>query len=159
MQKYSQSVEPGADGACHDRRSKWRMFAEQSNYKPVKMAELCQVSLRHLERQFKVEIGETPRNWLKRQRLKSALRLLPEAQSIKEVSYALGYCQLSQFCREFKLGFGLTPTAFKQMEKVEQDRLMAREIDGEAAAPALSIPEIGAVVAAPEGLPEPCAGS
>jgi AraC-like DNA-binding protein len=107
------------------------LFAEQSNYRPLKMAELCQISLRHLERQFKTEIGVTPRNWLKKERLRSALRMLPEARSVKEVSYTLGYCQLSQFCREFKIGFGLTPSAFRQLGKPEQDQYLAREAEAE----------------------------
>jgi len=114
-----------------DRCSQWKVFAEQSNYRPLRMAELCRVSLRHLERQFKVEIGVTPRNWLKKERLKSALRMLPRAQSVKEVSYTLGYCQLSQFCREFKIGFGLTPSEFKHLGKSEQERFLAMEVSGE----------------------------
>ena len=66
-------------------------LANQSNYQPVKMARLCQISLRHLERTFKVESGCTPREWLKMQRLNNALLMLRKAQSVKQVAYALAY--------------------------------------------------------------------
>ena len=56
-------------------------LAGQSNYQPLKMARLCRVSLRQLERMFKVESGCTPRQWLRVQRLNKALLLLRKAQS------------------------------------------------------------------------------
>ena len=84
-------------------------LANQSNYEPVKMARLCQISLRHLERTLKVESGCTPREWLKMQRLNNALLMLRKAQSVKQVAYALAYHQIPQFCREFKMRFGISP--------------------------------------------------
>jgi AraC-like DNA-binding protein len=101
-----------------------RGLAAQSNYRPTRLAELCRLSLRHVERRLKVEVGTTPRLWLKQERLRSALTLLLDAQSAKEVAYSLGYRQCSQFCREFKLGFGLTPTQFRRSPKCEQNRLL-----------------------------------
>jgi len=104
--------------------SEWRVFAERSAYRPKRMAEMCRMSLRQLERRFKMEMGLTPRRWLKQERLRSALPRLRNAESIKEVVYTLGYCQFSQFCREFKIGYGLTPSQFRRLEKSEQDRLI-----------------------------------
>lgn len=107
-----------------EQRSYWRLSAEESNYSPLRMAERCQVSLRHLERRFKLEVGFTPRVWLKRQRLKSALVRLQDATSIKELAYALHYCQVSHFCRDFKLQFRMTPSEFRRLPRAAKERLL-----------------------------------
>jgi AraC-like DNA-binding protein len=99
-------------------------LANQSNYQPVKMAQLCQISLRHLERTFKVESGCTPREWLKMQRLNNALLMLRKAQSVKQVAYSLAYPQIPQFCREFKMRFGITPKEFRKSQANAQDRML-----------------------------------
>jgi AraC-like DNA-binding protein len=106
-------------------------LANQSNYQPVKMARLCQISLRHLERRFKVESGCTPREWLKMQRLNNALLMLRKAQSVKQVAYALAYPQIPQFCREFKMRFGITPKEFRQSQIHAQDRMLTAYIGGD----------------------------
>ena len=99
-------------------------LASQSNYQPVKMARLCRVSLRQLERLFKVESGYTPRQWLRMQRLNRALLLLPKAQSVKQVAYLLAYAQIPQFCREFKARFGITPEQFRKSQACTRDKML-----------------------------------
>ena len=106
-------------------------LANQSNYQPMKMARLCQISLRHLERTFKVESGCTPREWLKMQRLNNALLMLRKAQSVKQVAYALAYPQIPQFCREFKMRFGITPKEFRQSQANAQDRMVTAYLGAE----------------------------
>jgi AraC-like DNA-binding protein len=105
--------------------------ASQSNYQPVKMARLCQISLRHLERTFKVESGCTPREWLRMQRLNNALLMLRNAQSVKQVAYALAYPQIPQFCREFKMRFGITPKEFRQSHANAQNRMLTAYLGAE----------------------------
>ena len=106
-------------------------LANQSNYQPTKMARLCQISLRQLERMFKIESGCTPREWLKMQRLNNALLMLRMAQSVKQVSYALAYPQIPQFCREFKMRFGITPKEFRQSQTNAQDRMLTAYLGAE----------------------------
>jgi AraC-like DNA-binding protein len=106
-------------------------LANQSNYQPVKMARLCQVSLRHLERTFKVESGCTPREWLKIQRLNNALLMLRKAQSVKQVAYELAYLQIPQFCREFKARFGITPKEFRRSQANAQDKMLTAYLGSE----------------------------
>jgi AraC-like DNA-binding protein len=108
-----------------ERRLHWRLSAEESNYSPLRMAEQCRVSLRHLERRFKLEVGFTPRVWLKRQRLNAALVRLQGTASIKEIAYTLYYCQVSHFCRDFKLQFKMTPSEFRRLPRAAQNRLLA----------------------------------
>ena len=106
-------------------------LANQSNYQPMQMARLCQISLRHLERTFKVESGCTPREWLKTQRLNNALLMLRKAQSVKQVAYALAYPQIPQFCREFKVRFGITPKEYRQSQANAQDRMLTAYLGAE----------------------------
>jgi AraC-like DNA-binding protein len=108
----------------------WRRLAARSEYRPVRLAQLCRVSLRQLERRVKAARGITPRLWLKRERLRDALAFLQKAETSKEVAHGLGYRQFSQFCREFRDSFGLTPTEFRRSPKAEQDRLLglARQV-------------------------------
>src|SRR5271157_2023467 len=106
-------------------------FANQSNYRPAKMARLCQISLRQLERTFRTESGCTPREWLKVQRLNNALLMLRKAQSVKQVAYALAYHQIPQFCREFKMRFGITPKEFRQSQANAQDRMLTAYLGAE----------------------------
>jgi len=106
-------------------------LANQSNYQPMQMARLCQISLRHLERTFKVESGCTPREWLKMQRLNNALLMLRKAQSVKQVAYALAYHQIPQFCREFKTRFGITPKEFRQSQANTQERMLTAYLGAE----------------------------
>jgi len=108
-----------------ERRSHWRLSAEESNYSPLRMAEQCHVSLRHLERRFKLEVGFTPRAWLKRQRLKTALIRLQGTATIKEIAYSLHYCQVSHFCRDFKRQFKMTPSESRRLPRAAQERLLA----------------------------------
>jgi AraC-like DNA-binding protein len=109
---------------------RWMSLASESQYRPVKMAQLCRISLRHLEREFKIEFGCTPREWLKTQRLNNALLMLRKAQSVKQVAYELAYPQIAQFCREFKVRFGITPREFRQSQTVEQDNLFTVHLGG-----------------------------
>ena len=110
-----------------ERRSHWRLMAEESNYSPLRMAEQCRVSLRHLERRFKREVGFSPRVWLKWQRLKAALTRLQGTASIKEIAYSLHYCQVSHFCRDFKLQFEFTPSECRRLPRAAQERLLASD--------------------------------
>lgn len=105
-------------------------LASQSNYQPAKMARLCRLSLRQLERIFKVESGCTPRQWLRMQRLNNALLLLRTAQSVKQVGYSLAYAQIPQFCREFKTRFGITPKEFRQSQAGTQDKILTAHLGG-----------------------------
>lgn len=111
-----------------ERPLRWRLSAEESNYSPLRMAEQCHVSLRHLERRFKLEVGFTPRVWLRRQRLKTALFRLQGTASIKEIAYGLHYSQVSHFCRDFKLQFKMTPSEFRRLPRAAQERLLAVDV-------------------------------
>jgi len=72
------------------------------------------VALRKLERMFKQKWNYTPREWLRMMRMRQAAVLLESADSIKQVSYELGFKQPSHFCREFKLHHGVSASEFRK---------------------------------------------
>ena len=90
----------------------WNILASKACYRPRKLAELCGVSLRQLQRRFRDEMGISPQAWLSQRRIEVAGEMLLTAQSIKEVSHRVGFKQPSHFSREFKRWFGKTPSDF-----------------------------------------------
>jgi AraC-like DNA-binding protein len=88
-----------------------RELAEAHDYSAHRIAAHLGISLRQLQRSFKAHWHCSPCAWLREQRLLQARRMLLEASSVKWVAYTLGFSQLSQFCRDFKLRFGYPPSA------------------------------------------------
>ncbi len=92
-----------------ERRRKWKMMAEGADYRPARLANLCGVSLRQLERQFQADLGESPRKWLRRLRMERAKKVLLLLGSPTETAMVMGFRQLSHFSKEFKRAVGTSP--------------------------------------------------
>ena len=91
---------------------RWEGLAEKTHYRVGDLADACNMSVRHLERQFRQELGRTPQNWLDELRRLAAQQRLLSGDPEKNVASALGFKQESHFCRKFKQWTGITPTAF-----------------------------------------------
>jgi AraC-like DNA-binding protein len=101
-----------ADG---DRSASWSLerlctLAAQCNYSTRGLAKRLGISVRQLQRTFQARLQCSPRDWLREVRLQRARDMLQAAASVKQVAYALGFRQQSQFCRDFKLRFGFSPS-------------------------------------------------
>ena len=101
-----------------DRITDWRVAAAQAHYCPRAFAALCGVSLRQLERYFKIRFAQSPHDWLRSIRMQEARRLLFDGLPAKAVGYELGFKQPSHFCREFKREVGVSPRAFVSCRSV-----------------------------------------
>lgn len=86
------------------------LLAAECNYDSQTLAATIGTSRRQLQRAFRSALNCTPREWLREQRLRRAQQLLRAAPSVKQVAYALGFRQESQFCRDFKARFGYCPS-------------------------------------------------
>lgn len=98
-----------------DREGRQRLFyrfARLARFDIQKMASLCQISIRQLERYISVDYGRTLHEWLTEQRMIAAVQLLVEAQSVKQVSLTLGFSRPTNFSREFRRVHGLSPRLF-----------------------------------------------
>lgn len=89
--------------------STWEELAASAEFGVSRMAKLCGISTRTLQRHFKQRHGMNVSDWLKTVRLNEARILLSTAGAVKEVAYTLHYKQASHFAREFKLRFGVCP--------------------------------------------------
>ena len=87
------------------------VLAPRCDYDGGKLADRLNVSRRHLQRIFAAQLGRSPQDWLKEQRLIRAHRLLQNARTVKEVAHGLGFRHVSQFSRDFKQRFGVAPSA------------------------------------------------
>lgn len=85
-------------------------LAPSCGYDGRKLARMCNVSQRHLQRVFSARFARTPQAWLNERRLHTAWQMLQTAGSVKEVAYSLGFRRPSQFSRDFRRLFGLTPS-------------------------------------------------
>jgi AraC-like DNA-binding protein len=92
------------------RVTNWAELAEESSYSAKILADRCGVSLRQLERYIPRVAGKTPQRWLNELRQQKAMELIASGQSVKEVSFRLGYKQSSHFSREFKRFHGVAPS-------------------------------------------------
>lgn len=83
--------------------------------------EAC-MSKARLYRQFKDQIGCTPREYQQRLRLKRARELLAhESESITRICFDLGYRSLSHFTHCFKAATGMPPAQFRRKQAHNED--------------------------------------
>jgi transcriptional regulator GlxA family with amidase domain len=87
--------------------------AEQIDYDGL--AKKFRISRRSLERRFKKAIGDTPLGYLQRLRVEFAKRLLEEGtQTFSEITYQVGYEDISFFRKIFIRLSGLRPKEYQQ---------------------------------------------
>lgn len=88
----------------------WLELAKEADWSAAKMAEMCNVSVRTLERYFLQQMQKPPKAWLIDQRQKRAMKLLNTGFSVKQVTSELNYQHASTFSREFKKFWKVCPT-------------------------------------------------
>ena len=87
------------------------------NYTTADMARLVSMSKTSLHESFKSITAMTPLQYVKSIRLHRArLLMLSEGMSASAAAYQVGYASSSQFSREFKRLFGLSPRLEAQRE-------------------------------------------
>jgi len=90
----------------------WQQLAGVAHYDAKELAKLCNLSVRQLERDFRLSLERSPQAWLNEQRIEAAKQLLLSGQPVKVVASELGFKQSSHFCRQFKSQVNLTPSQF-----------------------------------------------
>lgn len=88
----------------------WPELAREANWRADKLANLCGVSVRTLERHFRQELGKSPKTWLSGQRQKQVIELLLDGSTVKETANCLDYKHPSHLTNEFKKHWGCCPT-------------------------------------------------
>ena len=90
----------------------WERAAKEADFKPARMASLCAISERHLQRIFKKHLNCTPSQWLRELQCRLAKDLISQGYSSKAAAAELKFATDAHFCREFKKVYGASPQTF-----------------------------------------------
>ncbi len=90
----------------------WEHLARESDFDPAKMASLCLISQRQLQRFFKKSFQMNPRDWLRILRCSAARKLIAQGYSTKAAAAEMKFATEAHFCREFRKVFGVSPQTF-----------------------------------------------
>src|SRR5690348_3379557 len=90
----------------------WERLAKLAGFKPARLALLCSISERQLQRIFKKRFQRTPKNWLRELQCQLARDLIAEGYSTKAAAAELKLATDAHFCRVFKKIFGASPQCF-----------------------------------------------
>ena len=78
------------------------------------LADMLGYSEYYFSKKFKREVGITPKEYIRRQRLERAKLLLRTSQdSVQTISERLQFCSLSYFSESFRKSSGITPSQFR----------------------------------------------
>jgi AraC-like DNA-binding protein len=110
-----------ADGAPTDRINmggslltidEWEQVAREAGFSSARMAELCAISERQLQRLFRKHLRCTPSHWLRELQCRIAKQLISQGYSNKAAAAEVKFATESHLCREFKKVFGTSPQTF-----------------------------------------------
>ncbi|MBV7336569.1 helix-turn-helix transcriptional regulator [Chloroflexi bacterium TSY] len=91
------------------------------------LADVAGFSIAHLHRAFTAQVGESPATYVRRLRMERAGRKLRMgAVDIGAVALAAGYGSHNAFSKAFKQHFGLSPSAFRQLDCRTATKILAR---------------------------------
>ena len=84
---------------------------KDASFSVERLSEEVGISRKHLHRKLVALAGQTPNEFIRIFRLKTAMQLLQQQSgTVKEVAYAVGFNNLSYFAKCFKDEFGMSPT-------------------------------------------------
>jgi AraC family transcriptional regulator len=79
------------------------------------LARECGLSASQFSRAFRLTVGESPHQWLIRQRIERAKALLQGSQStLAEIALTCGFCDQSHFTRSFTAWTGISPGRWRR---------------------------------------------
>lgn len=78
----------------------------------------CGLSRSYFEKAFKASLGAPPHQWLVRQRIQRAARMLEQtSDGIGAIAVSCGFTDQSHFTRVFRTMVGLSPAAWRRQRK------------------------------------------
>jgi AraC family transcriptional regulator len=80
----------------------------------TELAKLCRLSIRQLTRSFRASRGCSIGDYITRHRLQRAQLLLSGEQSIKTISYSMGFASSAAFCYAFRRATGRSPGDYRR---------------------------------------------
>lgn len=95
------------------RRIDQRLAENASQPSLAELAELCDLSVRHLTRAFRNSRGRSLGDYIAERRSEHAKKLIASGMSIKSVAYTLGFSAPSNFTAAFSRVVGETPRQYR----------------------------------------------
>jgi AraC-like DNA-binding protein len=92
----------------------WAELATTAGYRASRLADLCGVKPRSLQRFFRTHLETSPQRWLDEARDFEAAKLILNGERTKEIAYRLGYKHPSTLCHRFKRARGLSLKEWKR---------------------------------------------
>jgi AraC family transcriptional regulator len=86
---------------------------------PIRLQDLAtigQLSAFHFQRMFRASYGVSPHGWVAYRRVERAKSMLCGKEPIAQIASACGFSSQSHMTRAFKLGTGVTPSAYRQRQ-------------------------------------------
>lgn len=78
------------------------------------LAQACALSRSHFSRAFKRSTGLSPQDWIHRQRIEQAKRLIQESDmTLTQISAECGFCDQAHFSRTFTRTEGVNPMVWR----------------------------------------------
>jgi len=90
----------------------WMQLMGHPDHSVGRLAGQLNLSVRQLERLCNGHLGQSPKAWLKKQRMAAARQLVLEKESIKAVALELGFHDTAHFSKAFKGHYGQSPERF-----------------------------------------------
>lgn len=85
-------------------------------YRVSVFAGLLGMTPRRLHQCFLRDLGLTPKEWMRGERMVAARYLLREGRMVKDVAKTLGFASARDFAREFQWFYDVSPTGFQRIE-------------------------------------------
>jgi len=89
----------------------------RNGYRVGEMSGEAGCSERYLRRVFRKDLGLSPADWLKFERMVEARHRLREGADPVELAEELGFASVSSFGRVFKATYGIAPRAYQWEEE------------------------------------------
>ena len=83
------------------------------------LSELSNMSQRNFEQKFKAEYNKSPMQYVSECRIMSAIFLLLNGKSVKEIAQQMGYYDTYHFSKQFKKALGVSPSEYAKTHSLE----------------------------------------
>ena len=112
-----QSCFVGGLSARHKRLIRERLHAPQPLPGREELADLCDMTVRHLSRAFRTETGQTLGRYIDSVMVERAKGLLMAGASVRDVAASIGYATSSGFTAAFRRATGMLPSEITAINK------------------------------------------
>ncbi len=120
----------------HLRLIRQRLASEDALPNLEELANLCDMTVRHLSRAFRGETGKTIGKHIEIAMVDRANRMFEGGSSVREVALALGYASSGSFAAAFRRATGVLPSEVTSIGRLRLRSARVRKSDGQRSHPA-----------------------